>query len=62
MPDDQRSNFEVIRDCLIQMDPETRAEVIMTIRAIRSCRPRDAAKILASAARPAPGPFIKPFG
>ena len=48
--EDQRSNFEVIRDTLLQVNPETRAEVIAAMEALRACPRPVAVRILANAA------------
>jgi len=48
--EDKRSNFEVIRDTLLQMDPETRAEVIAAMIALRELPVPVAVRILASGA------------
>jgi hypothetical protein len=58
---DQRSNFEVIYDTLLEMDPETRHHVIGAMLAIRELPVPDAVRILAKPA-PAPRPLIVPFG
>lgn len=47
---DRRSDFEVIRDTLLQMDPETRTEVIGVMEALRACPRPVAVRILANAA------------
>jgi hypothetical protein len=48
--EDQRSDFEVIRDTLLQMDPDTRVEVVAAMQAIRACPRPVAVRILANAA------------
>ena len=55
---DRRSDFEVIRDSLLRMDPETRAEVVATMRALRALPPLAAVRVLAKAAVPPRGPLI----
>jgi len=46
----QQSDFEVIRDTLLQMDPETATEVIAAMGALRACPRPVAVRILANAA------------
>lgn len=49
--DDERTNFEVIRDTLLQMDPETRYQVIGAMKALRALpRPVAVRVLLADAA------------
>lgn len=55
---DQLGDFEVIRETLLQMDPETRTEVIAAIKALRACPRLVAVRILAKAAVPPPMPLI----
>lgn len=47
---DQRSNFEVIRDALLEMDPETRSAVIAAMKALQTVPRPVAARILANGA------------
>ena len=43
-------NFELIRDALLRLDPETRAQVVETMKVMRALPRPVAARILADAA------------
>ena len=47
--DSQRGDFDLIRDTLLQMDPETRAEAIEAMKALRALPPAAAVRVLADA-------------
>jgi len=48
--EDRQGDFELIRDTLLKMDPETRHQVIEAMKAIRACPPPVAVRVLADAA------------
>ena len=50
MTTDPRSDFEVLRDGLLELDPDTRHEVIETMKVLRTLPPPVAARVLANAA------------
>lgn len=50
MSDEEPSDFEVMRSALLRMDPETRAEVIEAMKAIRALPTHIAVRVLANAA------------
>ena len=52
------SDFELIRDTLMQFDPETRHHVIEAMKVLRGLPVPVAAKILAGAAPDPPRPLI----
>ena len=52
------SDFELIRDTLLQFDPETRHHVIEAMKVLRGLPVPVAAKILAGAAPDPPRPLI----
>lgn len=49
MSEDERSNFEVIRDTLLQMDPETRYQAVEAMKALRALPVPVAVRVLSEA-------------
>lgn len=55
---DTRTNYELIRDTLLKMDPETRTEVVAAMEAIRQVPIPVAVRILANP-RAIPMPILR---